>query len=97
MYTQFDEKGKIFTPVISKKPVAVTLQTVNNMIHGFIHIRPEERMKDSVVQEDRFIAVTDAEVFDHQHQVIYRTKFMAINLVHIVWITPDEEMAAPEE
>jgi uncharacterized protein YcfJ len=46
MYSNFEEKGKIFTQVVTKKPINVTIQTTNQLIRGKIHIRPEDRVKD---------------------------------------------------
>jgi hypothetical protein len=40
-----DEKGKIFTEVVTKLPVVVMIQTVIHRLHGNIHIRPDERLK----------------------------------------------------
>ena len=40
---QFDNKGKIFTDVISKESVTAVIQTVTHQIRGFVHVRPGER------------------------------------------------------
>ncbi|HEX2996194.1 MAG TPA: hypothetical protein VHP14_15315 [Anaerolineales bacterium] len=92
MLPEYDEKGKIFTPVITKKPVAVTIQTVSNQIHGCIHTRLDERIKDALKEDDNFLAVTDAIVYDQQRQVLYRTQFLAVNTALIVYIIPDDDL-----
>lgn len=95
MVTQFDEKGKKFTPVITKEPVTVTIQTVSNVIHGSVYIRPETRVKDelnSAAENDHFLAVTDAVVYNNQDQEIFRTNFLVVNIDHIVWVIPENEI-----
>jgi hypothetical protein len=44
---RFDEKGKIFTDVISKEVMGVIIQTLAERIRGKIHVRPEEPLKDT--------------------------------------------------
>jgi hypothetical protein len=92
MLTQFDEKGKIFTNVISKKPVMVTIQTSTNKIHGEIYVRPNERIKDELDRSEQFIAVTNAIVYSPQDVEVYRSNFLTLNLNHIVWLIPDDEV-----
>lgn len=95
MVAQYDDKGKLFTPVIAKHPIMVTIQTLSNVIHGAVHIRPDIRMKDelnSATENDHFLAVTDAVVFNSQGQEIYRSKFMVVNVNHIVWAIPENEI-----
>ena len=94
MVTQYDEKGKIFTQVVSKAPVLVTIQTVNQIIRGSIHVRPEARVKDELNggKED-FIAVTDAVVYNANEEEIYRCNFLVVNRAHIIWVIPQEEFS----
>lgn len=97
MYSQIDEKGKIFTPVITKKPIRATIQTTTHLIHGDIHVRPEERVKDALQQEDFFLAVTDAVIYSNDHQELYRCKFITVNQAHIIWLLPDDEIIKPSD
>jgi hypothetical protein len=96
MVAQFDEKGKKFTPVITKEPVTVTIQTVSNVIRGSVYIRPETRVKDELndaVDNDHFLAVTDAIVYNSQDQEIFRSNFLVVNISHIVWVIPENELS----
>ncbi len=93
MVTQYDEKGKVFTEVISKQPVQVSIYTGQQVIQGCMYIRTGSRLKDEANGQDRFLAVTDAVVSDTQQNELYRTKFMVINLDHIVWIMPLQELS----
>jgi hypothetical protein len=93
MATQFDEKGKIFTQIVSKHPVPVIIQTSQNQIRGSIHIRPNARIKDELSGPEHFMAVTDAVVYDLQNQEQYRTSFMVVNANHISWVIPEENLA----
>lgn len=91
MVTPYDDKGKFFTHVVSKHPVPVTLQTVENRIRGTMHVKPNERVKDELNGPERFIAVTDAVVYNSLNEEIYRFDFLVVNTVHIIWLVPDEE------
>ena len=97
MYANFEEKGKIFTSVITKQPVEVLIQTTQHLIRGFIHIRPQGRIKDEINQDETFLAVTSAKVFDSQGKTLYQSKFIAINRNQILWVLPIEDLEAEGE
>lgn len=94
MVTQFDEKGKIFTQVVSKRPEQVIIQTVQNTIRGTIHIRPDSRIKDELSGTERFLAVTNAIVYNDKKEQIYQAEFLVINISHIIWVIPEEDLAS---
>jgi hypothetical protein len=94
MVTQYDEKGKFFTQVVSKHPVPVTIYTVESRIQGSIYVKPNLRVKDELNGPERFIAVTDAVVYNNRNEEILRTSFLVVNSEHIVWLVPDDESAA---
>jgi hypothetical protein len=89
----FDEKGKFFTDVVSKEAVMVTVQTLTQRIHGRIHIRSGERLKDEINHAELFLAITDATILDDAGKPLYHGEFMAINREHIIWILPDDQLA----
>lgn len=91
MTIRFDEKGKFFTDFVSKEALYVTVQTLTNRIHGCLHVRPGERLKDEINKAEEFIAITEATVFDTLGEVLMQGKFIAVNRDHIVWILPDGE------
>jgi hypothetical protein len=93
MATQYIEKRKIFTNVVSKDAVLVTIQTLIHLIHGYIYVRPGERIKDELAHSDGFLAVTDATVYNSQGVELYQAGFLAVNREHIVWLIPDEEIS----
>jgi hypothetical protein len=90
MVTQYDEKGKIFTQVIPKEPVLVTIQTSRNIIQGTMHVRQGARIKDELNGQEKFLAVTGAVVFNDLKEEIQRCDFMVVNVEHVVWLIPDE-------
>lgn len=95
MTTQYDEKGKIFTQVVAKRRVQVTIQTSQNIIRGTVYVRPDARVKDelnAIADRERFLAVTDAVLFSLQDDELFHTNFMVLNVNHIIWITPEEEV-----
>ena len=44
MATEYDDKGKYFTDIISKTAITATVQTVVQKIEGSIHVRVNERI-----------------------------------------------------
>ena len=98
MFANFEEKGKIFTQVVSKQPNDVIIQTAMHQIHGQIHIRPEDRIKDELDETQHFIAVTNASIFDPTGEtLIFKTGFIAVNIDLIVWVLPVQELSAQEK
>jgi hypothetical protein len=95
-YSPFEDKGKIFTEVIQKKPIEVMIRTINQTIRGMIHIRPKERLKDELDNTDLFLPVTNASVMDEHNNIIFQTRFMVVHRDHLVWITPVDELVSPE-
>lgn len=92
MYDSFEEKGKIFTDVITKEPVKVILQTTNHLIKGELHIRINQRLKDELDNSNPFLAITNATISDLNGQALYQTNFMAVNRNHIIWLIPEKEI-----
>ncbi len=92
MTLQFAEKGKIYTNVITKEAVPATIQTLTHCIHGFIYVRQGERIKDEMDRSEKFLAITDATVYDAQGVEIYRTGFLVVNRDHVIWLIPDQEI-----
>ncbi len=97
MYTEFDEKGKIFTDVVKKQPVDVHIQTSTHLIKGKCYVRLDERIKDELDKTEMFIAVTDASIYDMTGKMIRCCNFLAVNSQHIVWLFQDNESKDPGE
>lgn len=90
MVTQFDEKGKIYTNIIQKQPIWVTIQLASNRIHGLIHIPPDGRLKEELDDQPIFLAVTQADVLSVDgKEIILSSRFIAVNKTQIIWLTPD--------
>jgi len=92
MVTEYSESGKIFTDVIRKQPVEVWIQTTNQLMRGYIHIRPDARLKDEIDHQELSMAVTDAAVYNSEGGIVFETKFLALNRSQIVWIIPIREI-----
>ncbi|MBE0698910.1 MAG: hypothetical protein IH586_18490 [Anaerolineaceae bacterium] len=92
MVAQYDEKGKIFTQVVAKQPVNVSIQTAQQIIQGIIYIRPGMRIKDEINGQEPFLAVTDAVILNSDQHELFRTKFLVVNVEHIVWIMPLDDI-----
>lgn len=85
-----DDKGKIFTEVVTKVPIAVTIQTTVQRVRGKIHVRPDERLKAELDRDELFLAVTDATILDANGNALQRADFLAIRRDHIVWVLPED-------
>ncbi len=92
MYTQFEEKGKIYTNKISKDQREVVIQTSKQKIFGTIHVQVDQRLIDDLNTSKDFLAMTNAKIFDDNENIISETNFLTINIDHIVWIMPVDEM-----
>jgi hypothetical protein len=98
MSTRYDEKGKIFTEVIPKESTRVVIQTTTmQRIQGKMFVSPDERVKDELNRAERFLAVTDASVHDHQGNLIQQCAFIAVNRDQIAWLIPYEESGNKDE
>ena len=89
MTTEYDDKGKRFTDIVTKRPVFATLQTSKHLMRGNIHVRHDQRIKDELDLDDKFIAATDVSILGEDGQIIFQAPFLAINRAHIVWVLPD--------
>jgi hypothetical protein len=94
MSVRVDAKGKTYTDIVRKDEIAALVQTTSNLVHGHIYIRPGLRLKDELNgTSEMFIAVTDAEVYSLNGQVLVHSEFLTLNKSHIIWVRPDEEAA----
>ena len=98
MTIEFDDKGKFYTDVITKTAVPAIIQTATQSIHGSIHVRRDERFKDEMDRNEKFLAVTDATIYSMDGQVLYQCEFLSIQRSHIIWAVPESDMvtAHPE-
>ena len=90
MTIEYDEKGKIFTEIISKIPVQATIQTTSHLIRGRIHVRRDQRIKDELDSSENFIALTDVSVLGPDGQTLFQAPFMAVRRSHIIWVIPEQ-------
>jgi hypothetical protein len=54
-------------------------------------------VSDELNQSDKFIAVTDATIFDSQGDLSYKCDFITVNRDHIIWIMPEEATHTGDE
>ena len=93
MTIEFDDKGKFYTDVITKFAVPAIIQTTAQCIHGNVHVRRDERFKDEMDRDEKFLAVTDATIYDLDGQVLYQCEFLSIQRTHIIWAIPKSEIS----
>jgi hypothetical protein len=96
MTIEYDDKGKRFTDIVTKRPVYATVQTIKQLIRGNIHVRRDQRIKDELDLDDKFIAVTDASILSEEGHVLYQAPFLAVNRAHIIWVLPEQKQGAEE-
>jgi hypothetical protein len=93
MMIEYDDKGKIFTEVVSKVAIQATIQTTTHLLRGQIHVRRDQRIKDELDGSENFLALTDVTVLGVDGQAIFQTPFLAVRRSHIVWVLPEQEKA----
>jgi hypothetical protein len=91
MSIEYDEKGKIFTDIISKVAVKATIQTTTHIMRGQIHVRRDQRIKDELDQNEHFLALTDVSVLGPDGQTLFQAPFLAVQRVHIIWVIPEQD------
>jgi hypothetical protein len=90
MTFEYDEKGKIFTDIVTKVAVRARIQTTTHMIHGNIHVRRDQRIKDELDSNESFLALTDVSVLGPEGHLLFQVPFLAVQRSHIVWVMPEE-------
>ena len=97
MKLTYDEKGKFFTEYVPKDALPVIIQALHFIVKGDVHLPPEVRLIDELNSSGKFIAVTNAIVYAQSGEELYRANFFPINLQHVVFMIPLEEMTTPPE
>lgn len=90
MTIEYDEKGKVFTDIVSKVSIFVTIQTTTHMMRGLMHVRRDQRVKDELDRDENFLALTDVHVQGPDGQTLFHSPFLAVRRNHIVWVMPEE-------
>lgn len=89
MTFEYDEKGKIFTDIVSKISIRATIQTTTHLMHGYLHVRRDQRIKDELDSNESFLALTDASVLGADGQILFQTPFLAVQRSQIIWVMPE--------
>jgi len=97
MTIEYDEKGKFYTEVVKKMPVSAVIQTTTHIVRGLIHVRHEERLKNELERDEKFLAVTQATVHGADDKVLFTAPFMAVQRSQVVWLMPVEDDENLEE
>jgi len=91
MTIEYDDKGKVFTDVVSKVAIPAVVQTTQHLIRGNIHVRRDERLKDELDRDELFLAMTDASMIGADGQELHKARFVAVRRAQIVWVMPARE------
>ena len=90
MTIEYDDKGKIFTDIVTKTSVHATVQTTSHLMRGYIHVRRGQRIKDELDQHESFLALTDVTVLGADGKALFHAPFIAVQRDHIIWVVPEE-------
>jgi hypothetical protein len=90
MDLRIDEKNKYYTQRVAKDMLPAFVRTDQQVIVGYIYVRPERRLKDELSEDTaRFLPVTDARVYDAQTEaLLYQSTFLLVSYQHIVMVSP---------
>jgi len=91
MTIEYDEKGKFYTDIVKKLPVSVVIQTSTHLVRGLVHVREGERLKNELERDEKFLAVTNASIYESGDKVLYTAPFMAVQRAQIIWVMPVDE------
>lgn len=91
MTVEYDEKGKIFTDIVSKVAIPAIVQTTKQLIKGNVHVRRDERLKDELDRDKMFLAMTEASIIGADGQTLYESRFLAVRRAQIIWVMPANE------
>ncbi len=93
MTFEYDEKGKIFTDIVSKIAMLATVQTTTHLIRGHVHVRRDQRIKDELDLNENFLAMTDVTVLGLEGQTLFQAPFLAVRRSHIIWVLPEQQQS----
>ncbi|HET6596105.1 MAG TPA: hypothetical protein VFI14_01475 [Chryseosolibacter sp.] len=93
MTFEYDEKGKIFTDVVTKVAIPATIQTTTHLMHAHIHVRRDQRIKDELDLNESFLALTDVRVMGPDGQILYQAPFLAVQRSQIIWVLPEQDQS----
>ncbi len=96
MTIEYDDKGKIFTDIVSKIAVYATVQTTTHLMRGRLHIRRDQRIKDELDGNEKFLALTDVTVLNAEGHALFQAPFVAVQRDHIVWVVPEQNKTEQE-
>lgn len=97
MSIEYDEKGKIFTEIVSKVPIVATIQTTTHLMRGRLHVRRDQRIKDELDMNENFLALTDVSVLGPDGQTLFQAPFLAVRRSHIVWVIPQQDKSEEKD
>jgi hypothetical protein len=83
--------------VVHKQPREVIIQTTGQRIRGYLHLKPETRLMDTLNQQEAFLAVTNAVILDADGSDLYSSRFLTVQVSQIIWVLPVEEMISNTE
>ena len=76
--------------------IEAVIRTGDQLIVGRLHAEPGKRLKDEMNHSStRFIAITDARVYDATgRELLYTTDFVLIANSHVVSVTPRQSVTS---
>jgi hypothetical protein len=92
----YDEKGKVFTDIVTKVAIQATIQTTTHMMRGQLHVRRDQRIKDELDYNEKFLALTDVSILGPDGQSLFQAPFVAVQREQIVWVIPEQNQDGEE-
>lgn len=95
MEVRIDEKGKFFTPRITKDAVTAFVRTPGKVIIGSVYVRPGNRLTDELNSDpSSFLPITDARVYRADDEsFLLQTSFLLVAYREILLIGEFDALA----
>ncbi len=96
MEVRIDEKGKFFTPRITKDAVTAFVRTPGKVIIGSVYVRPGNRLTDELNSDpSAFLPITDAHVYRADDEsFLFHASFLLTAYREILLISEFDALAA---
>ena len=90
MTFEYDEKGKIFTDIVSKVAVPATIQTTTHLLRGVFMSAGTSASKMNWITMKNSLRLPMLAYWGRTDNHSFTSPFVAVQRAHIVWVIPEQ-------